>query len=188
MEEETKSVWQASQDAMKEYGTLNNTYDMFPVGTKVKIITHGQDMTFFYGETGKVTRNTGGYLGIKVKFDEPRKARAWEGQTEFSFEPKDLYIWDKRDTGKKGRGIVTADQVTEGINELHIQVEVRLKEKGRQSWKSRHEVLGVVAEEYQELIEAVRNGGGAALCHELMDIAVAALYGYINVKNNKTDW
>jgi hypothetical protein len=92
------------------------------------------------------------------------------------------------ETTRLDRERVTKEQVEQGVKDLHAKIEERLLEKGRHPWASRHEVLGVITEEYQELIETVRNGGDAALCHELMDIAVAAIYGYINVKNGKTDW
>lgn len=50
----------------------NYKYKDFPIGTPVKIITPCVDFYFFYGETGKVIKNNGGYLGIEVEFDKPR--------------------------------------------------------------------------------------------------------------------
>lgn len=80
----------------------NYTWDDFPVGTKVKIICACQDMYFWYGETGVVTANKGYgkgvngegfgvcYLGIRVKFDEPRHFEDGYVQTDFNFQPTDL--------------------------------------------------------------------------------------------------
>ena len=76
----------------KRYNTENNTYEDFPIGTKIQIITASQDFHFFYGETGKVIRNSGKYLGIIIKFDKSRKFEDGHIQTEFNFKPDDLYI------------------------------------------------------------------------------------------------
>ncbi len=78
------------------HNTNNNTFKMFPVGTKVQIITLGQDMNFFDGtETGIIIKNSGRYLGIMVKFDEPRHFKGGHIQKEFNFEPSDLIILEK---------------------------------------------------------------------------------------------
>ena len=49
----------------KEFGTLDNSYTMFPVGTRVRVICLVQDFYFFNGdETGVVLANSGGYLVV----------------------------------------------------------------------------------------------------------------------------
>jgi len=68
----------------------NYNYSDFPVGTHVKVVVPCQDFNFFYGETGEVTKNTGGYLGIRVKFDEPRYFKDGSVQKSFNFKPCDL--------------------------------------------------------------------------------------------------
>jgi hypothetical protein len=68
----------------------NCDYDDLPVGTQVKVITHYQDCYFFYGETGRVTQNSGQYLGINVKFDKPRRFEGGYIQYGFNFQPHDL--------------------------------------------------------------------------------------------------
>ena len=54
------------------------------------------------------------------------------------------------------------------------------------AYVSRHEILGTVTEEYHELIEAVRSGqiDGAknSVCSELLDMAVACLFGVACIK------
>jgi hypothetical protein len=77
------------------YGTEDNDFSDFPVGTPVKIITCYQDCYFFYGETGKVIRNSGKYLGIIVEFDEPRHFESGYIQKEFNFQPGDLALWNE---------------------------------------------------------------------------------------------
>jgi len=68
----------------------NCTFSDFPIGTKVQVVTPCEDMFFFYDETGVVTKNTGGYLGINVKFDEPRNFKGGYIQYDFNFNPKSL--------------------------------------------------------------------------------------------------
>ncbi len=91
----TKFVGQSSAENKELYGTLDNTFDDFPIGTKVKVITKCEDFTFFYGETGKVIRNSGQYLGICVRFDKPRHFKDGHVQTAFNFNPSSLYIDNK---------------------------------------------------------------------------------------------
>lgn len=67
-----------------------HTFEDFPVGTPVKIISKFVDFYFFFGETGKVIRNTGKYLGIRVEFDKPRYFTDGYIQRDFNFEPKNL--------------------------------------------------------------------------------------------------
>jgi hypothetical protein len=86
----SRSLYEADQDKKKQHKTLNNTYDMFPVGSHVQIVCMCQDFNFFWDETGVVTKNSGKYLGINVKFDEPRHFKGGSIQTDFNFEPADL--------------------------------------------------------------------------------------------------
>jgi len=86
----SKSLYETGQEAKNNYGTKNNTYADFPIGTEVKVIAPCQDFCFFYGETGKVIRNKGTYLSIIVEFHKPRKFKDGYVQKEFNFKPEDL--------------------------------------------------------------------------------------------------
>jgi len=105
----------------------------------------------------------------------------------------------------EGRQELTVDEIANGIFDLQVKIKERLDEKGYHCWKSRHEILGIVAEEYHEVVDAVQTNrvdntdsleaqkinadrDKQYLEHELLDLAVAAILGYINVKNKKTDW
>lgn len=92
-----KSVHDMNEEAKTLYGTRDQTYDDFPVGTRVKIICSGQDFYFFWGETGQVVSNSHKYLGIQVKFDEPRHFKDGFIQGSFGFEPDDLAILNDHD-------------------------------------------------------------------------------------------
>ncbi|MFA5695953.1 MAG: hypothetical protein WC917_00610 [Bacilli bacterium] len=72
--------------------TLENNRRMFPVGTKVKVITIWQDFSYFIGnETGIVIKNHKNIrLGIIVKFDYPVEYTDGTTLNEFNFEPTDL--------------------------------------------------------------------------------------------------
>jgi len=86
------SVWDMNEKNKKQWNTKNNKYEDFPVGARVKIICVCQDFNFFEGnEDGVVTKNTGEYLGIVVKFDEPRHFEGGHIQYDFNFKPDDLY-------------------------------------------------------------------------------------------------
>ena len=85
------------EEAKDKHGTRSNKYDDFPVGTHVKVICVCQDHHFFWGETGTVIKNTGSYLGICVKFDEPRQFTDGSVQETFGFNPDDLIIIDNKE-------------------------------------------------------------------------------------------
>jgi len=80
-----KSIYQ-----LRKERESNCTFDDFPVGRKVQVVTPAEDCYFFYNETGIVIGNTGNYLGIKVKFDVPRKFEDNYIQYDFNFNPKSL--------------------------------------------------------------------------------------------------
>ena len=86
----SKSLFDVNEENRKEHDTKDNNFEMFPVGTKVKVICSCQDFYFFYGETGEVIRNSGEHMGIIVKFDEPRHFEDGYIQYEFNFMPEDL--------------------------------------------------------------------------------------------------
>mgnify|MGYP001609864363 FL=1 len=72
----------------------------FPVGTRVKVVSHAVDFYFFYGEAGVIVSNTGKYLGISVRLDAPRGFKSENEfedgyiQTEFGFNPNNLEVLD----------------------------------------------------------------------------------------------
>lgn len=88
----SKSVLDISKEMITLYGTKDNAFDDFPIGTEVKVVTAGEDFYFFFGETGKVTKNSGSYLGICVEFHEPRIFVDGSVQKNFNFNPKSICI------------------------------------------------------------------------------------------------
>jgi hypothetical protein len=90
----SRSLYQANQDR------LNHTakYSDFPVGSRVKVVCLCQDFYFFNPDTentkGTVIANSNKYLGIVVKWDEPREYEEGYIQTTFNFAPSDLRLLD----------------------------------------------------------------------------------------------
>lgn len=81
---------------------------------------------------------------------------------------------------------VTTDDITKGIIALTKKLYQRLDQKGSGAYVSRHEILGILTEEMQEVQEAIRDDSSAGYIHynkELMDVAVGALFGYICIES-----
>ena len=129
----TRTIADLTKDMVETYGTKNNTYEDFPIGSHVKIITTCQDFTFFYGETGKVIDNKGmgSYLGIIVEYDKPRHYEDGSVQTSFNFNPKDLVILND-----KVREISSEQKRLEAMNK-----EERAKEKEQRKRSIRFEIM-----------------------------------------------
>lgn len=69
----------------------------------------------------------------------------------------------------------------------------KIKEKGPGAFCSRHEILGVLMEEFDEYRDAVRLRGSGKetldqLEAELKDIAVAAIWGITSIQSRKVEW
>lgn len=63
------------------------------------------------------------------------------------------------------------------IEALTVNLGRKIEKHGRGAYISNHETLGIVAEEYHELVEAVRQNDPVDVANELMDIVVAGLFG-----------
>ena len=93
-------------------------------------------------------------------------------------------------TGNKlsERPAVTDDELNQVIDDTINFIFNRIKEKGPGAFKSRHEILGCVTEEYHELIDAVTNKDVDDLIHELRDVACSCIFGIASIKSGNTDW
>jgi len=75
------------------------------------------------------------------------------------------------------------------IYELRQTIKMRLEEKGYGSFASKHEILGILEEEMKEYVDAVHeNVPTSYLSHELMDIAVACVFGCACIEEEGLDW
>lgn len=64
----------------------------------------------------------------------------------------------------------------------------RIDEKGRGIFVSSHEVQGALVEEVDEFKGEVRNNDSKKQKDELLDVAVAALWGIVSLQSGKMDW
>jgi hypothetical protein len=97
------TVSDAIKKQKEKYNTKGNTFDMFPIGTKVQVITKCQDFNFFSGtETGTVIGNKYRYLAISVKFDKPKHFKGGDVQESFGFNPDDLIVIKRETCEAKG--------------------------------------------------------------------------------------
>lgn len=83
---------------------------------------------------------------------------------------------------------ITEENVRKAVTATLEKMNERLKEKGAGTFASKHEILGVVQEEVLELTDAVRGESQDDVVAELLDIAVAAIYGVACIQAGATDW
>jgi NTP pyrophosphatase (non-canonical NTP hydrolase) len=76
-----------------------------------------------------------------------------------------------------GRPEVSDQILLAALDAMTVRVGQKIEKHGRGAYISNHETLGIVAEEYHELIDAVHQNDPVDVANELMDIAVAALFG-----------
>jgi hypothetical protein len=88
------------------------------------------------------------------------------------------------------RLIVDDEHVRTAIGLVVANLERRLKEKGKGTFASKHEILGIIHEELFELTQAIHAHGGVhkEIADELSDIAVACIYGIACIEADALDW
>ena len=88
----------------------------------------------------------------------------------------------------ENRTQIEDDAIELAINYIRKKLTDRLREKGRGVFISKHEMLGVITEEYDELIEAIRDDTtGSHLFDELMDMAVASIFSLACIYQEEKD-
>lgn len=107
---------------IEKYKTRDNTYAMFPVRSRVKVIVPAQDFYFFNGETGTVIKNGGRYLSIIVQFDEPRHFEGGYIQHDFNFEPQDLILLPEQPKKEKVDWEAKYNQLAAIVEDLYKEV------------------------------------------------------------------
>lgn len=80
---------------------------------------------------------------------------------------------------------LTLHKVLDDIVILHKK---RLLQKGDGAFKSSHEILGIISEEFDEMKDAVRKNDIANLREELLDIIVGCIHGICSIDQNELDW
>jgi hypothetical protein len=81
---------------------------------------------------------------------------------------------------------VTPATIQSVLDDIKQALQAEVEAKSDVAFASAHETLGVLTEEYTELIEAVRTSTGVS--KELMDIIVAALWGLASKRQGAWTW
>ena len=87
----------------------------------------------------------------------------------------------KGDGGFVPRPQVTMQQCVESLDSLRPLLQRRLHNHGYGVAASIHEILGIVVEEVDELVDEVRANDLEGVHRELMDIAIAAIFGMVSI-------
>jgi len=89
----------------------------------------------------------------------------------------------------RNRTQVSSDAVASGVDRLNAELIRRLHEKGFGTFASKHEIMGVMLEEWEEVKLAVGGHGTKdELVSELYDLAVAAVFGAVCIEYEFVDW
>ena len=83
---------------------------------------------------------------------------------------------------------ITQEDVNRGVEVVLAAMDRQFESKGTGALKSRHEIFGTVAEEVNELTLALNADPIEPFHDELVDTAVAALFGVICINADALDW
>lgn len=88
---------------------------------------------------------------------------------------------------------VSPDQWDAVLASVKRKLEYRIAQKGPLSFTSNHEILGVVTEEFEELKHAIHEKKrddkyNEAVREELLDVAVACIFGLASQDAGGMDW
>ena len=84
---------------------------------------------------------------------------------------------------------VNTEEIEQVVKALRDKLYMRLEQKGYGAHASSHEILGIITEEYHEFLETVHlNADDMEKVEELLDIAVAAVFGAVSIVNGYTEW
>lgn len=84
------------------------------------------------------------------------------------------------------RAIVETKHIIPALDAIETMLYQRLAKHGPGAFVSDHEALGVLVEEYDELIDAIRANDPAYVRNEWLDVAVVALFALAGMEA-KTD-
>lgn len=83
---------------------------------------------------------------------------------------------------QKSAVIITRKNLDEAMTIIRQAIESRMEQHGEHIASSIHEIMGIVKEEYDELSRELPNESPEAFRSELVDLAVASIYGAISVR------
>lgn len=80
------------------------------------------------------------------------------------------------------------DYTDEIFDDVKYLLKYRLEQKGCGIYISSHEILGIIGEEWEELIRAVHNNDVKNTKEELMDILIGCIWALVSIKSGKMHW
>lgn len=87
-----------------------------------------------------------------------------------------------------GRHQITMQDLKQQHEHVLAMIVSRYNQKGWGISVSRHEIFGLLTEEWKELTDALRSNDTPEFYNELLDLAVAALHGMTSIDTGKMDW
>lgn len=85
----------------------------------------------------------------------------------------------------ESRPVVAGSTIAEVYSASKAHLWGKMNKHGDGAYASNHEALGVIAEEYDEFIEAVRSNNRQRIEEELYDLATAALFAVASSRTHK---
>ncbi len=83
---------------------------------------------------------------------------------------------------------LTDEQVMKAVDKTVEKLKFRLKQKGYGTFASKHEILGVITEEYKEFVDAVHSKNYEEMKSEIIDLAVGCIFGLACFEEETIDW
>jgi NTP pyrophosphatase (non-canonical NTP hydrolase) len=83
---------------------------------------------------------------------------------------------------------LTDEQVMKAVDKTVEKLKFRLKQKGYGTFASKHEILGVITEEYKEFVDAVHSKNYDEMRTEIVDLAVGCIFGLACFEEETIDW
>ena len=86
------------------------------------------------------------------------------------------------------RHMLSAMDLEKALDAVRTKTWYRMRQKGRGATASSHEILGCIVDEVEEYRDEVHaKSDGEAKVQELLDIAVAAVWGIASIRAGGTD-
>jgi len=83
---------------------------------------------------------------------------------------------------------ITVTETNRALKDLIDHLGKKVEKKGTDAFASCHEASGVLDEEVREFKDEIHANNHTNQSKELLDVAVAALWGYMSIKLEKVDW
>lgn len=80
------------------------------------------------------------------------------------------------------------EAIRHAIGTVRRSLDERLAQKGKGTFASIHEILGIITEEQLEFTEAVKSNNHNQVRKELIDIAVGCVFGIACIDSMTLDW